>query len=233
MSVKLISRLFSFSFRAWAKTIVKRGLRRFGIIVLPVGNHADEGLNLVYKLKSQTSMLQCDHEAYQIYVTVKGLKKIKGDLAEVGVCEGGTAKIMCEAKEDKPLHLFDTFEGIPGVDDVDKSHFYQGQFASSLGRVKEFLKGYKQVYFYKGVFPGTAKGVRDKSFSFVHLDVDIYSSTLDCLQFFYPRMSSGGIIISHDYHKASGVRKAFDEFFKNKREPIIELLGDQCLVEKL
>ena len=46
-------------------------------------------------------------------------------------------------------------------------------------------------------------------------------------------MSQCGIIISHDYNIAPGVRKAFDEFFKNRPEPIIELSGSQCLIVKL
>ncbi len=53
-----------------------------------------------------------------------------------------------------------------------------------------------------------------KKFSFVHLDVDTYKSTLDCLAFFYGRMSRGEILISQDYHAATGVRIAVDEFFR-------------------
>jgi hypothetical protein len=46
-------------------------------------------------------------------------------------------------------------------------------------------------------------------------------------------MSSGGIILSHDYVIADGVRKAFDEFFAHKAETVLELTGNQCLVVKL
>jgi O-methyltransferase len=99
--------------------------------------------------------------------------------------------------------------------------------------VKNYLKDYQDVYFYKGLFPSTATAVEDKRFSFVHLDVDTYESTRSCLRFFYPRMNRGGIILSHDYISAAGVRKAFDEFFNHKVEPIIEMSGTQCLVVKL
>ena len=34
-------------------------------------------------------------------------------MAEVGVYQGVSAKLICEAKGDKELHLFDTFEGLP------------------------------------------------------------------------------------------------------------------------
>jgi hypothetical protein len=65
------------------------------------------------------------------------------------------------------------------------------------------------------------------------LDVDTYKSTLSCLEFFYPRTSTGGIILSHDYLNAVGVTKAFQEFFEERREPIISLTGKQCLIMKL
>lgn len=58
-----------------------------------------------------------------------------------------------------------------------------------------------------------------------------FQSILDCLEFFYPRMSHGGIILSHDY-TFKGVKRAFDEFFKDKPEVVIKLFGSQCMVVK-
>ena len=72
------------------------------------------------------------------------------------------------------------------------------------------------------MFPGTSDPIKDKTFSLAHIDVDLYQSTVDCLNFFYPRMQAGGVIISHDAH-LGGVNKAFEEFFKGKPEPIIML----------
>jgi hypothetical protein len=63
--------------------------------------------------------------------------------------------------------------------------------------------------------------------------VDLYESTLSCLRFFYPRLSPGGILISHDYLTAEGVNAAFREFFAGKPEPVIELTGYQCMIVKL
>lgn len=42
-----------------------------------------------------------------------------------------------------------------------------------------------------------------------------------------------GVLISHDYLLAKGVKAAFAEFFVNKPEPVIELTGDQCLIVRL
>ncbi len=178
------------------------------------------------------------NEAYQIYMAVNSTKKLLGDVAEVGVCHGGSAMIICEAKGNKKLHLFDTFEGLPDTCDIDKTNpsgvvFNKGDYCCSLENARKNMKNYKDVYFYKGIFPETSEPIKDKLFSFVNLDVDLYKSTLDCLQFFYPRMTRGGIIISHDYNiQSEGVKIAFDKFFQDKPEPIIELSGSQCLIVK-
>jgi hypothetical protein len=189
-------------------------------------------IDLINKIKKETEMVLGINEAYSIYMAVEKTKKISGEIAEVGVYKGGSAKLICEAKGEKSLHLFDTFEGIPRIDSIDSSCFYKGQYAASMEEVKSRLKNYDKVYFYKGIFPASSDPVKNKKFSFVHLDVDTYESTLDCLNFFYPRMMQGGIIISHDYINSDGVRTAFDEFFKDKIEPVIELSGSQCLIEK-
>ena len=54
-------------------------------------------------------MLLEDIEAYHIYMASKITRKVPGDIAEVGVYKGGSAKIICSAKGDRALYLFDTF----------------------------------------------------------------------------------------------------------------------------
>jgi hypothetical protein len=186
------------------------------------------------KIRADTEILLEDIEAYHIYMAVKRTQKVPGHIAEVGVYRGGSAKIICTAKEDKPLHLFDTFEGLPKVEDEDAVWpFYQGKFAASYENVKTYLANESNVFFYKGIFPETSRPVQDEHFSLVNLDVDTYESTKKSLEFFYPRMSVGGVIISHDYLTVPGVRKAVDDYFADKPEPVVETAGSQCIVVKV
>lgn len=190
--------------------------------------------DIVAKIKKKRDLLVTYNEAYQIFMSVKNTEKIKGDIAEVGVYKGGTAEIIARAKGNKKLHLFDTFEGLPkGTKYDDEEDLYKGRFRTVFQEVKNSLKNEKKIYFYQGLFPSTAKPIEKSRFSFVHLDVDLYNSTLDSLKFFYPRMSKGGIILSHDYANLPGVSKAFDEFFAQKPEPIIEMSSSQCLIVKV
>jgi len=170
-------------------------------------------------------------EAFMVYSTVRATADVPGDVAEVGVFRGQSARIICRAKGARALHLFDTFQGLPEPDAID-TKFKQGEYACSLKAVQQFLADEADVHYYPGLFPGTAAGVANRRFSCVHLDVDLYQSTRDALELFYPLMPAGGIVISHDYVVAEGVRKAFDEFYRDKPEVVLELTGNQCLVVK-
>ena len=195
-----------------------------------------EVLNLIDSIGDERGFLLNEREAFFLYCAVKGTTKVEGDLAEVGVFQGASAKLICEAKGDRHLYLFDTFEGLPDPSDADNKRQYQfsaGQYLSDVDSVKSYLSDYRCVSIVKGMFPATVDVIAEvKKFSFVHLDVDLYQSTHDCIEYFYPRMSRGGIIISHDYVLASGVRKAVDEFFSDKPEPVIELCENQCVIVK-
>jgi O-methyltransferase len=176
-------------------------------------------------------------EMYNIYRLVKQTSKIEGDIAEVGVYKGGSAKIISEAKGNKKLHLFDTFGGMPETDASIDQH-NKGDFSdTSLEEVKKYLSSYKDIFFHQGFFPASVAGSNCDTlkYSFVNLDVDIYESTKSGLEFFYERLNKGGVLLSHDYNAIScpGVKKAFDEFFINKPETVIDLWDSHCLVVKL
>jgi len=193
-------------------------------------------LNLIESIRAGRELLLTEREAYYLYSAVERTAKVKGGVAEVGVFQGASAKLICEAKGGRHCYLFDTFEGLPdpaGVDNTAQIRFSKGQFTVDVESVRNYLINYEGVSIIKGFFPASAQAITGvNEFSFVHLDVDLYQSTRDAIEYFYPRMSRGGIIISHDYPFASGVRKAFDEFFHDKPEPVIELTENQCLIVK-
>ena len=166
-------------------------------------------------------------------LALEAVKKIPGDIAEVGSFEGVSAKLLAMTDGRRTLHLFDTFEGLPSPSDKDSKGFYTGQYRASEAEVKNYLRDF-DVRIYKGLFPSTAGPIAEKTFAFVHLDVDLYDSTKACLEFFYERMARGGIILTHDYAaREEGVYRAFQDFFHDKPEPVIELGGNQGIVVKL
>jgi O-methyltransferase len=107
-----------------------------------------------------------------------------------------------------------------------------------------------------GWFKDTLLKKLPKKISFAHLDGDFYSSIKESLEAIYPRLSKGAIVVIDDYgipkiHKKieklinnnsysklsnrkikinndlSGVKRACDEFFKNKKEEIKILIAGE------
>jgi len=157
-----------------------------------------------------------------------------GEIAEVGVYKGGTARILARACPQKTVHLFDTFAGMPEVRPEIDSH-KPGDFGdTSLEAVEAFLKDCANVRLHPGFFPETAAGLENRRFCFVNVDVDIYSSTKACLEFFYPRMVPGGAMAFDDYNwqGCAGVKQAIDEFLDGKPEQAIEMESLQCVIFK-
>jgi len=121
---------------------------------------------------------------------------------------------------------------MPTPSEIDNDIFYKGSFTTNLTTVKKLLKRHKQIKYHIGVFPETAKEVGKIKFSFVHLDADIYESTKSGLEFFWPKINKGGIVLIHDYPCALGVKKAVEEFFQDKPEYIIRISHHQALIVK-
>ena len=202
--------------------------------VFLLSRHKDpKVVQLVRQARRERRSLLTAYEAYMVYSLARAYHHLPGDMAEVGVFQGASAKLICEAKGDKPLHLFDTFEGLPKASEHDGAVHSEKQYACSLESVRSHLQAYENVHFYKGRFPDLAGPLENTRFSFVHFDVDLYESTLACLEFFYPRMIVGGVMLSHDYSMLAGVREAVDEFLDSRPEKPIELPSTQCMIVKL
>ena len=163
-------------------------------------------------------------------------RRSKADVAECGVYKGGTAKILAEIVADRPIYLFDTFTGMPETDASRDLH-KAGDFADTdIESVREYLSGHSNVSFFPGLIPHSLAPVRDRTFSFVHIDLDIYTAIKSACEFFYPRLEPGGILLFDDYGYAScpGARAAVDEFFADKQEIKISIpTTGQCSVRKL
>lgn len=195
---------------------------------------------------SSISNMEYD-ELYTLYNSCIACKNIKGDIAEVGVYKGGSAFLMASVEKNKNFYLFDTFEGLPseknkdinGIDisiQPDSGWLDDTSAETTLDFVLQSGIDKKNLYIRKGWFPETAKGLENNLFSLVNLDSDLYQTTYDCLEFFYPRLSVGGRIISHDYNclGCPGVKQAYQDYFGNLdlKHLLIELAESQVMVIK-
>jgi O-methyltransferase len=191
-------------------------------------NHAT--LTRIRRCRRHAESLLTANEAFLLYSLARAQSGLDGAMAELGVYEGSSAQIMCEAKQDRRLYLFDTFTGLPEPTKSETRMLRRGQFSAGASAVRALLGGYGNVRFCPGVFPESATGIYGERFTLVHLDADLYASTLAGLEFFYPRMVPGGIIIAHDYSTLPGVMRAFAEFLNDRDEAIIELPTTQAMI---
>jgi O-methyltransferase len=181
---------------------------------------------------------------FTLYRAGQAAQKIPGNIIEMGSRAGKSSRFLLAGagiESDKTLLAFDSFEGMsaPGQEDRTKSgsaFWKAGDLAVTENEFLENMQMYEHmVRAYKGWIPERFNEVKDETFSIIHIDVDLYQPTLDSLLFAYERLNPGGMIICDDYGSKScpGARKAMDEFFADKPEPLLELPTSQAIVTKL
>lgn len=127
-------------------------------------------------------------------------RKIQGAVAEAGVYQGGFAAYINRFFKDRSLYLFDTFEGFAARDiEQDKANGYTlrnvGYYGdTSVDLVLKNMPFADRVVIRKGIFPDTTAGINEQ-FCFVSLDMDLYQPIRSGLEYFYPRLTGGGIYL--------------------------------------
>ncbi len=158
---------------------------------------------------------------YNFWLQVQRINKNKiiGDFAELGVYKGESSQLLHLIAPERTLHLFDTFEGFTGTDlqtETGEALSYSTKdFAdTSINKVLKKIGGNSEkIKVHPGYFPESAAGLENVTFALVNLDADLYNPTKAGLEFFYSRLSPGGVIFIHDYnHKWEGLVKAVNEF---------------------
>jgi len=195
----------------------------------------DKGFQRIYRKVRDISV--CDiHRLYMIWQIVGAVSTMQGQIAEVGVYKGGSAQLILETTKRKIVYLFDTFEGFPEQKyDGNIDWNTPGKTKADYKEVKRRLSRYTNCVLAKGIFPDEVEPPDTIRFAFVHIDVDLYQSTLDCYEYFYPRMVRGGFMVCDDYGfwGTTGTKQAIDEFFEDKPEYPMYLQSGQSLVMKM
>ena len=126
------------------------------------------------------------------------------------------------------MYLFDTFDGFDERDiqkdkEMKLSDYQSAYFNQTDERCVMAKMAYpEKVHIVKGYFPETTALVNPNNhYLFVNLDFDLYEPTLAGVQYFFPRMIEGGVILVHDYFHMNykGVSKAvldYNEFILNR-----------------
>ncbi|HEY6563726.1 MAG TPA: TylF/MycF/NovP-related O-methyltransferase [Pirellulaceae bacterium] len=167
------------------------------------------------------------------YVVRQG---IPGSFVECGVWRGGSSMaaaltLIQEGDSDRPLFLYDTFEGMTSPEDVDRSvdgvsakvqldrdHGRTGVWClAGLDEVRGNLEstGYPshQVHLIQGAVESTLPSqLPTTPVAVLRLDTDWYASTKHELAHLFPLLAERGVLIIDDYGYWQGARRAVDEY---------------------
>ncbi len=166
-------------------------------------------------------------------------RQLEGDFAEFGVFRGGTAllaaRMLAEAGDGRCLHLFDSFQGMPRTSENEPYKLGDLNRTSATHVEGLVAQAGARVKMHVGFIPATFVDTNIERLAFAHVDVDLYRSVLDCVEFVYPRLVAGGMIVFDDYGFPGCVRarEATDKAFKDLPEKPIYLPTGQALVIKL
>lgn len=138
----------------------------------------------------------------------------EGLILEFGVASGNTLSIIANAAgSGREVHGFDSFEGLPGDwgGHVERKGAFarNGDLPSVPSNARLHVGWFNQTL---GPFLAENEGPA----AFVHIDCDIYSSTVDILEGLRPRLVEGTVILFDEYFNYPGWRnheyKAWQEF---------------------
>lgn len=150
-------------------------------------------------------------------------------------------------------YAFDSFEGLPKTTKEEDGYFSTGTFNTSKEDFVKIVKDRTGISlndnqliegYYEKSLTNQLSETLPKSVGFIHIDVDLYSSTVTVLDFIKKFLVSGTVILFDDWYcfppgKEMGERRAFNEFLKKYPEIQVEewknysTFGKSFLVRKV
>lgn len=137
---------------------------------------------------------------------VQSARSVPGDFVELGVFKGHTTLFCADYVEfggwPKQWWLYDTFEGIPadqqnpGWDRVNKA-LYVDTF--SFEEVSQRFAAFPNIKVIKGRVPEVLQTGAPEQVALMHVDMNNAPAEIGALDFFFDRLSPGGIIIFDDF----------------------------------
>jgi Macrocin-O-methyltransferase (TylF)/Coenzyme PQQ synthesis protein D (PqqD) len=163
---------------------------------------------------------------------------VEGDFLEAGVCQGGATIFMralqiVHGEAHRRTWVVDSFRGLPPSDKEEDRRYglnleeaREPWLACSEARVRDHFARYDllddQVEFVAGWIAESLPKAPIGRLAMLRLDLDLYSSTEECLDLLYDKVSPGGYVIVDDYLWLACCRDSVDDFRARRgiEEPI-------------
>jgi hypothetical protein len=171
---------------------------------------------------------------------VRLVQGLPGAVLEAGCFRGQSSFLICsQLRQLNPkftghdYFIIDSFKGLSRPRPIDgqssvKTFKRHGFRNTSEEFVREALKDFPDIEIFAGWIPEILQKIPEQQYRFVHIDVDLFLPTYTCLQYFYPRMHAGGIIVIDDYGPWAsdlwvGCKKAVEKFSVEHKAPFAPL----------
>ena len=192
--------------------------------VLTVASYApwlpDKEFNAAYTAIAGYTMVD-KYRCYELWQLVAQTARLSGALLEVGVWRGGSGALFAKRARlsgiADTVYLCDTFAGVVKTGEKDTPRYFDGEHADTSAKtVEEVLAklNVDNVKILTGIFPDeTSTLISESTFRFCHVDVDVYQSAKDTVEWLWPKLVVGGIVVFDDYgfKGCDGVRKFVNE----------------------
>ena len=190
----------------------------------------------------KTNTLVDIYRCFELWSLVEEVKKVEGAIIEIGAWRGGTGALIAKRAQDfginETVYICDTFEGIVKAGENDSS-FRDGDLSNaSIKDVQKLEKSLdlKNVKILKGIFPDeTQHLVHDQKFRLCHIDVDVYESARGIVDWIWPKIPVGGVIVYDDYgfESCDGIAKFVNEEKDKGDRLVIHNLNGHAVVIKI
>ena len=196
------------------KNLVERGLdSRRDSAILPWATYSpwllDEPFLACHRIIKEYTLVDI-YRCYELWHLLGQTAGLEGDILEVGTWRGGTGGLLGRRAQllgmPARIYLCDTFAGVVKTGEEDVAYSGGEHADTSIPVVEELISrlGVDNITILQGIFPeDTGARLADQSFRLCHIDVDVYQSGKDVLDWVWPRLPVGGLVVFDDFGFAS------------------------------
>jgi O-methyltransferase len=178
--------------------------------------------------------------AYIVCWCAEWAMHLPGDFVECGVNKGGYSRMICEyvtfESSGKRMFLFDTFQGFSDTHLRPEERQMKERYSYSdcLTDVRRTFSEFRSVDIVPGTVPETLAMRNIERCAFLSLDMNCVQPEIAAAEYFWDKMTSGGVIVLDDYGQSAHIAQklAFDEFASSRGVSVLCLPTSQGLIFK-
>jgi len=167
--------------------------------------------------------------SYAVRFALKFSNTSEFNFVECGVADGVSSFFLLSEVDSRKdlfdkcsLHLYDSWDAMKSEHLLNSERDHEGRYKElDIERTKRNLSKFKTLTtFHKGYIPKSLleKPNSPDSICYLHIDLNSSKATLGALEFFYPRLVKGGVILFDDYAGIGyeDTKETVDKFFSDK-----------------